>query len=225
MLWLAYLCATGGAGWPPGHFLLSEGIGLNLYASSGAPVKTALVLQDNFGSTLGLIVVLLAVLLLTYYATRFIAAKSGGLTKTASMRVKERVMLAKDKSVVLLETKNKYYLLGVTAQNVQLIAVIGRDELGELAAEEAPQQGAKGMVEAMGLFGSGKKGGFSFFAPRVKQAKKNAHEQEIDALLEQIQQRRNARYGAGGLKPEFREILKDSIEEGDSFSDDTKGDE
>ena len=197
---------------------------MNFYASPGTPVKMALVLQDNLGGTLGLIVVLLAVLLLTYYATRFIAAKSGGLTKTASMRVKERVMLAKDKSVVLLETQNKYYLLGVTAQNVQLIAVLGRDELGELAEEETPQRDAKGMFEAMGLFGGGKKGGFSFFAPRAKQAKKGAQEDELDALLAQIQQRRSARYGAEGRKPEFREILNDSIEENNSFIDDTKGD-
>ena len=198
---------------------------MSFFETPGAPVKTALVLQDNLGGTLGLIVVLLAVLLLTYFATRFIAAKSGGLTKTASMRIKERVMLAKDKSVVVLETQNKYYLLGVTAQNVQLIAVLGRDELGELAAEEAPQRDAKGMFEAMGLFGGAKRGGFSFFNSRVKQEKKDAQEEELDALLAQIQQRRSARYGTEGRKPEFQEILNGSIEEGEFFTDDTKGNE
>jgi flagellar protein FliO/FliZ len=98
----------------PGHFLLSEGILLIVYAMGNAQKQLALVLQDNFGSTLGLIAVLLAVLLFAYYATRYIGKKSGGLTRAAHMRVKERVMLQKDKSVVLLETKDKYYLIGVT---------------------------------------------------------------------------------------------------------------
>lgn len=183
-----------------------------------APHRVALVLQDNFGATLGLIAALFAVLLLAYYATRFIAKKSGGLSRTAHMRVKERVMLAKDKSAVLLETKGTYYLLGVTAQSVQLIAAIDREALGELEQEEAEQkQGAKGVLEAMGLFG-GRKGGFSLFAPRANKRKQTEPEDELDALLKQMELRRSERYGNANRKPEFQEILQESL------SDDTKGD-
>lgn len=183
-----------------------------------APHRVALVLQDNFGATLGLVAVLLAVLLLAYYATRYVAKKSGGLSRAAHMRVKERVMLAKDKSAVLLETKETFYLLGVTAQSVQLIAAIDREALGELSEEETEQkQGAKGVLEAMGLFG-GRKGGFSLFAPRAKTRKQTEREDDIDALLKQMELRRNERYGAVNRKPEFREILDESM------FDDTKDD-
>ncbi|MCE5236819.1 MAG: flagellar biosynthetic protein FliO [Clostridiaceae bacterium] len=183
-----------------------------------APHRVALVLQDNFGATLGLIAVLLAVLLLAYYATRYIAKKSGGLSRAAHMRVKERVMLAKDKSVVLLETKETFYLLGVTGQSVQLIAAVGREALGELEEEETGQkQGARGVLEAMGLSG-GKKGGFSLFAPRAKTRKETGREDELDALLKQMKLRRSERYGTANRKPEFQEILDESL------FDDTKGD-
>lgn len=192
-------------------------------AMGNAPRQLALVLQDNFGPTLGLIAVLLAVLLLAYYATRYIGKKSGGLTRAAHMRVKERVVLAKDKSVVLLETKNKYYLIGVTGQNIGLIAELDREELKELEPEEAEQkQFAKGVPGIMSLF-NGKKESFSLFRPRAKAGKAPAaKEDDLDALLKEIEQRRSARYGSGAVgmnrKPEFQEILKESIE------DDTKGD-
>jgi flagellar protein FliO/FliZ len=203
----------------PGHFLLSEGILLIVYAMGNAQKQLALVLQDNFGSTLGLIAVLLAVLLFAYYATRYIGKKSGGLTRAAHMRVKERVMLQKDKSVVLLETKDKYYLIGVTGQNIGLIAELNREELKPLEPEEAEQKPfAKGVPGIMGLF-NGTKESYSLFKPRAKAEK--VPEDDLDALLSEIQQRRTERYGTGTMgmnrKPEFQEVLKESI-------DDTKGD-
>lgn len=185
-----------------------------------AQKQLALVLQDNFGSTLGLIAVLLAVLLFAYYATRYIGKKSGGLTRAAHMRVKERVMLQKDKSIVLLETKDKYYLIGVTGQSIGLIAELKREELKELEPEEAGQNPfVKGGAGIMGLL-IGKKGSFSLFKPRAKAEK--VPEDDLDALLNEIKQRRTERYGAGTMgmnrKPEFQEVLKESID------GDTKGD-
>ena len=204
----------------PGHFLLSEGILLILSAMGNAQKQLLLVLQDNFGQTLGLIIVLLAVLLLAYYATRYIGNKSGALTRAKHMRVKERVMLQKDKSVVLLETKHKFFLIGVTGQNIGLIAELKREELEALEPEEAEQKPfAKGVPPIMGFI-NGTKGSFSLFKPRAKAEK--AVEDDLDALLNDIKQRRSERYGTGTMgmsrKSEFQEILKDSIDE------DTKGD-
>lgn len=179
-----------------------------------APHTAALVIENknSLGETLGLIGILVAVLLFAYYATRIVGARSAGFSKAAHMRVKERVMLAKDKSAVLLETKNKVYLLGVTAQSVQLIAALDPKELGTLEQEQpAQRQGAKEVLASMGIFGGRKGGGFRF-GGRKEANKTPANEDELDALLSKMQQRRNERYGSWiSQKPEFQEILDENI--------------
>ncbi len=193
---------------------------MDVFALGLSAYGVRLVAGQDFGSVIWLFVVLIAVLLLAYYATRFIATRGAGYTKTSRMRVKERVALARDKSVVLLETKETYYLLGVTVQNVQLIAAVPRGELGELTTEEAASTpGGKGVVDIMGLFG-GKKG-TSLFGSRRDKQRGEQKEGELDVLIEQMHRRRSERYSAyGGNKPEFQEILNDSVQ--NSVKDDEK---
>ena len=186
---------------------------MNLFVLGLSVYGVRLVAEQSFGSVIWLIVVLAAVLALSYYATRFIASKGAGYTKTSRMRVKERVALARDKSVLLLETKETYYILSVTAQNVQLNAAVPRGELGELTAEEtASPQSGKGIADVMSLF-RGKREKAPFGTRREKQRREQQKEGELDALIEQMHRRRSERYGANApLKPEFQEILDDSVQ-------------
>lgn len=74
---------------------------------------------DYFSAILAISVIIAA----AYYTTRYVGAKSSGISKNrhSNFRVIERLPVAKDKLLMLVAIGNTAYLLGVTNQNISII--------------------------------------------------------------------------------------------------------
>lgn len=85
------------------------------------------------------IVIIAAVILAAYYVTKLVAKSgSGGFRKSTGIKLVGSQPLGKDKSVAIVEIGENAYILGVSAQRVELLDKLSRDELG-LKKEEPVQ--------------------------------------------------------------------------------------
>lgn len=85
------------------------------------------------------IVIIGAVILAAYYVTKLVAKTSGGgFRKNTGIKLVGSQPLGKDKSVVIVEIGEFDYILGVSAQRVEMLDKIARTELG-LKKEEQVQ--------------------------------------------------------------------------------------
>ena len=77
-------------------------------------------IKDIFSLVLALIGIVL-VLFLTYYGTRWLSKKSVPGLKSKYMKITDRMMLGQNKFLAIAEINNKYYLLGVTENNISIL--------------------------------------------------------------------------------------------------------
>jgi len=61
------------------------------------------------------------VLLLTYYATRFMAGHFGNITGQGKMKLREKLPLGKDKCIAIVEVDGRMMLIGISEQNINLL--------------------------------------------------------------------------------------------------------
>ncbi len=71
---------------------------------------------------LGMLVVLVGVLFLTYYTTRFIARSYTFKGSTGNIKLVDRTNLAPDKSLVIVKAAQKAFLISITKDRVELIS-------------------------------------------------------------------------------------------------------
>ena len=69
--------------------------------------------------------------------------KLGGVKSGAYMKIIDRVVIAQDKHIILLEAGNKLLIVGVSPQNMETLAGFTKEEFGELTAC-AENTGAEG---------------------------------------------------------------------------------
>ena len=92
-------------------------------------------LQDSVGSSLLLIFVLALILVAAYFTTKFLSVKGGNLMKGRYMQVKDRLILAKDKQILLVEVSGRFYIVGISGQQIQVLGALENGELTPLPQE------------------------------------------------------------------------------------------
>ena len=91
-----------------------------------------------FLNTAGTLSVMLLVIFLAYYVTKFVAVKSRtGFGKPRYFKLIDRFNISKDKMIVLVSVGQAAYLIGVTNQTVTLIDTI---ELSDIKQESPPDE-------------------------------------------------------------------------------------
>lgn len=74
------------------------------------------------------IIVMVAVLALCYFVTKFIATKasgrSGGSAKGTYMRILDRLVISRNESILLVEVGGQVLLIGVTGQNITTLTTV-----------------------------------------------------------------------------------------------------
>jgi len=74
------------------------------------------------------IIVMVAVIVAAYVATKYLAGK-GQRVQSRHIRVLDRMMLARDKHIALIEVGDKNLLIGVTNQTISVLGDIDPDAL------------------------------------------------------------------------------------------------
>lgn len=116
---------------------------------------------DTLGTLLGMILAVVAVLCLAYFATRLLAGRGmgGALGRFAAgqsqnLRVLERVALGQDQCLMVVQAGRHWLLLGVTASSVTLLRELDAAEAASLwpeppeGGQRAPQMGFQDALRA-----------------------------------------------------------------------------
>lgn len=79
-------------------------------------------------SVLGIIFVLF----LTYFSTKWLSIKASSITKSKYMNIVDKIILGQNKYIAIVEISNKYYLMSVTDNNINIIKDLDELELSTL---------------------------------------------------------------------------------------------
>ncbi len=95
-------------------------------------------------TVVGSLVIMVAVIAATYYLSRWYAGKMGRSVSGRHVKVVDRVILGPGSAVCILEAGGKYYLVGVSDKNIQLICELEGFEPG--SPEESGRQASFGSI-------------------------------------------------------------------------------
>lgn len=164
--------------------------------------------DGSSGNVIVLVVLMLLVIFAAYFTTRFLSSKAKNIIKGKYIRVKDRILLGRDKHILLLEVGDKAYLIGVTNQNINIIGIVDKDKIVPLADAQSASavSGFKGLAgkfadfikkaakaqenlkDARGQYKNDKNGG-----------KTNKEPDDIDKMMEALKNR-NKKYSGGRRK-------------------------
>ena len=90
------------------------------------------------------VVCVIVVLAMTYWVTRFVAGKgllrgSFGQGGNGQIKIVEQRVLGRDQKLLIVQVNEKYYLLGMTANNISLLSEVDwapQTGQGDIAADQ-----------------------------------------------------------------------------------------
>lgn len=97
---------------------------------------------SDFFSLLMMLVVIAAILYLSYIVSKKLGSGMMQTGGARNIRIIERAYLDRDKSVAIVEVGEKAYLLGVSPENVSLLEELDAEQLAYDAPEEASEMPA-----------------------------------------------------------------------------------
>ena len=84
---------------------------------------------ENALELIGVLIVFVLVLVVTYYATKWFG-KSGAIQmQSANIKVIETFRIASNKYIQIIQLGNKYYSIAVTKDNITFLAALDEDQL------------------------------------------------------------------------------------------------
>lgn len=117
--------------------------------------------NNNTESTLFLVLIMVAVLVGAYYATKFLSKKATRINRSKHIQIIDRMGLAKDKALFLTKVGGRYFFIGITNQSISTLGELEPGEIENLVPEEEN-------VSEKGFFGK-----FSDFLANAKNAPEN----------------------------------------------------
>lgn len=149
-------------------------------------------MNKDIWSTLFLLLVMIAVLLGAYYTTKFISRKSTQSTKNKYFKIIDRIVVSKDKQIIMLEVGDKHFMVGITNQAISLI---GTFENGEILKETENEKNStnKGVVNFItSLVKKAKEDQASLYKARKELRKGTSSKGDIlEEMNRSIEQRKN----------------------------------
>ena len=115
---------------------------------------------DNVWLTLmGALIAIVVVIGLAYWFTRYIAGgamlRTFGMPKNGQMKVLEQIQLGKDQRLAVVQAAGRFLLLGVTPQNLTVLAEFTPEEAASwleeqaAAAEKRPPDFKQALLDAL----------------------------------------------------------------------------
>ena len=84
---------------------------------------------ESFFQLIGVLLVFIFVLVVTYFCTRFIANYQKGVTANKNIRVIETFRVANNKFIQIIEVGRAYFVIAVSKDTVTLLGEIDKEEL------------------------------------------------------------------------------------------------
>ncbi len=93
---------------------------------------------DSFVQLIGVLVIFVFVLGITYVATRWIAGYQKGHSFNRNLKVIETLKITSNKYIQIIEAGDEYLVIAIGKDEVRLLTKLTREQLGELPANELP---------------------------------------------------------------------------------------
>lgn len=88
-------------------------------------------MKDIWAAAIGLLLMLL-IIYLAYIFSKFIAARAYGAGRCKYMKEQDRLAMGPEQFISIVKIGNGYYLIGVTKQNINMIAELTEDNMKEI---------------------------------------------------------------------------------------------
>lgn len=85
--------------------------------------------ENNVFQLIGLLIVFILILVVTYYTTRFVAGVKTGVTKNSNFKVLETYRLSQNKYLQLIQIGTKYFVIAVSKDNVNFLAELNENDI------------------------------------------------------------------------------------------------
>lgn len=138
--------------------------------SSLSSAETAGALNNSIGSgnfylTIVMYFVVVTLIIVGFiYLRKYLLKRIGGIKNGSSMKIKDRLIIAQDKQIILLEVKNKILMIGISGQSMSALGEFEKDEIFD---DNADDDGQKSIAE---MVGSNRKDGtfLSILSEKIK---------------------------------------------------------
>jgi flagellar biosynthetic protein FliO len=82
------------------------------------------------------VMMIVLIIAAAYYVTKYVAVKAGGArSASAGVKIRGSASLGRERQIVLAEIGGTVYVLGVTAQHIELLDKMAGDQLEDLPEE------------------------------------------------------------------------------------------
>ncbi|MDF2800160.1 MAG: hypothetical protein K0S61_63 [Anaerocolumna sp.] len=84
---------------------------------------------NNIIQLVGLFIVFILILVVTYYTTRFVGGVKMGVTKSSNFKVLETYRLSQTKYLQLIQIGTKYFVIAVSKDNVNFLTELNENDI------------------------------------------------------------------------------------------------
>ena len=93
---------------------------------------------ESFMQLIGVLVIFVVVLVLTYLTTRFIAGYQKGHSFNKNLQVIETLKITTNKYIQIVRAGEEYLVIAIGKDEVRLLTKLNEEQLQELPAEQLP---------------------------------------------------------------------------------------
>ena len=92
---------------------------------------------EGFFTLLGALLLVILVIFLSYYVTKYLAKGAVRINGTSHMKVLDRIVLGQDRALLIVQIGAAYYLIGSSDQSISLLKELNPDDLISLPDNES----------------------------------------------------------------------------------------
>ncbi len=116
--------------------------------------------MGDFISVAGAILMIVAIVVLAFYSTRWLGKRMGGSAASKYLSVVDRISLGQDKCIAIVKVGQKHLLIGVSSGSVTNLGELNEEDLSQVTTQQAyPSFGdaLRDSIKKYGSFGVGKR--------------------------------------------------------------------
>ena len=87
---------------------------------------------SNLAEALGLLIVLILILVATYYTTKFIAKTTGNRMSSRNIEVVDTFRIAPTKYIQIIKVAGHFLVVAVTKDNVELLTEVSEEDVDQI---------------------------------------------------------------------------------------------
>lgn len=93
---------------------------------------------ESFMQLIGVLLIFIFVLVITYFATRWIASYQRGHSFNKNLQVIETLKITANKYIQIVEAGDEYLVIAIGKDEVRLLTKLTREQLKEMPSEQMP---------------------------------------------------------------------------------------